>query len=202
MQPSSVVTTPSVQLVVNSFASLGVEGMTPWILDSGATEHVASSLSWFISYQHVQGMFVSLLDKYVLTVPYIRMVKFSHTLVLHNVLFVPEFTYNLISASKLTTDSACFLILHSIECIIQNLESKKKICTIGLRHGLYHVDVAGFHNSEGLHGASVLKLDVSAAVSSTNNLWHYKISAKNLQVLANKYFETVDDHLEIFDSCH
>lgn len=53
------ITTPQINFMIshstiphlaNSFASLGIEGNNPWILDGGATDYVTSSLSWFTTH--------------------------------------------------------------------------------------------------------------------------------------------------------
>lgn len=44
-QISFMSSAPAIHDLSNSFAGLGVQGNNPWILDSGAIDHVTSSLS-------------------------------------------------------------------------------------------------------------------------------------------------------------
>lgn len=97
---------PPHQILTNSFASLGVEGKGSWILDSGATDHVAICFSWFSSYVPMQDYYVHFLDKTVVPVTHIGIVTLSEDLILYDVLFVPKFTYNLIFTRKLTAASS------------------------------------------------------------------------------------------------
>lgn len=62
---SHVVPPPAFAPVVHSVMnSLNVAGIhSPWILDTGATNHVTNSLHWFLSYKPVTYMFVNLPDR-------------------------------------------------------------------------------------------------------------------------------------------
>lgn len=105
---------------VNSFGALAVEGniQHPWILDSGAIDHVTSSLSWFTTYTVVQNLYVHLLDCSVVQFTHIGTVHLSAHLILYDVLFVPSFTYNLISTGKLTARSFYYLTMYTDKILI------------------------------------------------------------------------------------
>ncbi|XP_019438993.1 PREDICTED: uncharacterized protein LOC109344695 [Lupinus angustifolius] len=61
----------------------------PWILDTGATDHVCPYLSSFLSYQSIKPVIIKLANGSIVTARYSGLVMFSENLVLHNVLFVP-----------------------------------------------------------------------------------------------------------------
>jgi len=63
----------------------------------------------------------------------------SAQLVLHGVLYVPTFKYNLLSIPRLLKDSHCIIIFYPRFCIIQDYVSKS-IMGIGREHkGLYYL---------------------------------------------------------------
>jgi len=64
-------------------------------------------------------------------------VKLSSELILHDILYVPIFKYNLLSIPKLTRDSNCIVIFHPKFCVIQDYLNKR-ILGIGREcRGLY-----------------------------------------------------------------
>lgn len=69
-QINSMCSVPNVYALTNAFAALGVErkNQHSWILNCGATDHVASSLSWFTSYSHVKDLYSHLLDYIIVQV--------------------------------------------------------------------------------------------------------------------------------------
>lgn len=116
-------------------------GSLIWILDSGASDHVACSLEYFTELKHVDHVFVSLPNKQTVNVSHIGTVVLTPTLQLHNVLYVLQFSYNIISASKLTTICSCYLLFYNIVCAIQD-QHHKTIVQAKVRGGLYYIDLS------------------------------------------------------------
>ncbi|XP_068475074.1 uncharacterized protein [Phaseolus vulgaris] len=108
-----------------------------WILDSGATDHVCTCLSEFTSYKSSKPVLISLPNGHSFYTSYSGTVAFSNRFYLTNVLYVPEFTFNLISASKLASNLNCHLIFSSKNCVIQDNLTKDKIGTVEAKNGLY-----------------------------------------------------------------
>ncbi|XP_019184566.1 PREDICTED: uncharacterized protein LOC109179511 [Ipomoea nil] len=111
-----------------------------WILDSGATDHITCSLDYFERYHRVCGVSVKLPNGGTVSVTHIGDIRLqlnllpnggtvsvTHigdirlqlNLLLNNVLFIPSFTFNIISASKLTKQGACKIIMNSDSYNIQ-----------------------------------------------------------------------------------
>jgi len=109
----------------------------PWILDSGATDHVSSSLHNFSSYISISPMVVKLPNGQHVTTTHSGVVKFSESLFLVDVLYIPNFNFDLISVSKLVSSLKCELIFSHSSCIIQDLKTKRKIGTVDVHAGLY-----------------------------------------------------------------
>src|ERR1044072_1711199 len=72
-----------------------------WFIDSRASSHIACSLNFFQSYTCLSGKFVLLPDKTKVKVIVVGIVQLTSTLVLKDVLYIPNFTVNLISVSQL-----------------------------------------------------------------------------------------------------
>ena len=84
--------------LVNRFAF----GGSNWVLDIGASDHIACSLSLFHSYIVVSHCVVELPNGESAHVTHIGTVKLSNSLTLEHVLCVPSFSFNLVSVSQLT----------------------------------------------------------------------------------------------------
>lgn len=72
-----------------------------WIIDSGATSHVCSDLALFHETMPVSGVTVTLPNDTRVSITHCGTVQLSSSLVLHDVLHVPSFKFNLISVSCL-----------------------------------------------------------------------------------------------------
>ena len=80
-----------------------------WIVDSGASSHIACSESNFLVSKYLSNYYINLPDKSQIPVKDIGFVNFSIDFVLKNVLLVPSFHVNLISISALLANS-CYHI--------------------------------------------------------------------------------------------
>jgi len=99
----------------------------PWIIDSGATDHVASSLHWFKTYSKIDLVVIHLPNRTTITAHHSGTVKLSPYFVLHNVLYVPFFHFNLISISKLVSTLRYSLTFDFDSCKIQEMNSLRII---------------------------------------------------------------------------
>ena len=69
----------------------GKEGISNWILDTGATDHVSCSNSFFISYYKIKPVRVKLPNNHTITAMYVGTMTLSKNITLHNVLYILEF---------------------------------------------------------------------------------------------------------------
>lgn len=81
-----------------------------WILDSGATHHVCCSRDSFIHIFPISNSTVTLPTGQIVPITHTESVLVHNALLLHNVLFVPSFHFNLISVSLLTDFSPLILV--------------------------------------------------------------------------------------------
>ena len=98
-----------------------------WILDSGATDHVCCSLNHFSVFKSINSINVKLPNGSSVLASYSGTMHFSDDLILTDVLYIPEFTFNLISITKLTNSLSCQLIFSPNHCLIQERHSLKTI---------------------------------------------------------------------------
>ncbi|XP_041016135.1 uncharacterized protein LOC121258655 [Juglans microcarpa x Juglans regia] len=113
----------------HSSSSLHEHSNTPWIMDTGATDRMVCSTSFFDSPSSCIQAFVQLPNGTRAQVTHIGTVKLTDSLSLTDVLCVLSFTFNLISVSKLTQKpNTCLFFLKDL-CFIQVLSSWM---TIGL----------------------------------------------------------------------
>ena len=132
---SCTVNTPISSGMPSSFTSFS----GPWILDSGATDHVTCSLHNFHSHKQVSPITVKLPNGHFVRATCSGTIQLSPNITLHDVLYIPAFTFNLISISKLVSSVNCELIFSSTSCTLQEMNNHTKIGTVEAKHGLYYL---------------------------------------------------------------
>ena len=83
---------------------------TDWILDSGATNHMVHSITFFKTITSSVQISVRLPNGDMAKVTHIGTVQVSASLILENVLSIPSFSFNLVSICKLTQNQFFFPI--------------------------------------------------------------------------------------------
>lgn len=94
-----------------------------WIVDTGANDHMAGKGAHLydkVSYAGTNGN-VQLPDGNKTSVTQSGSISLTLTIVLHNVLFVPTFHFNLLSVSKFIKDRHCFVVFHPKFCFFSGL---------------------------------------------------------------------------------
>ncbi|KAJ0034730.1 hypothetical protein Pint_25880 [Pistacia integerrima] len=102
-QPKSTLTSHFSSSVLGNHFALTCSRSPLWIVDTGATDHIAHSLSSFDSYKQIKPILVTLPNGSNINAQYSGVVSLTDKLVLTNVLYIPEFSFNLISVTKLTS---------------------------------------------------------------------------------------------------
>lgn len=82
-----------------------------WILDSGPTDHMISDLNMLYDLKDVskENILVNLSNGSYVLVKYTEKCLLIPGLVLKRVLYVPDFKFNLLSVSKVTTENKCVI---------------------------------------------------------------------------------------------
>lgn len=91
---------------------------TPWILDSGATDHIISDSTLFTQTRTSSISTVNLPTGSSASITSTGTVPFNSKITLDNVLCVPSFHLNLISVSKVTNNLNCCAIMFPTFCVL------------------------------------------------------------------------------------
>ena len=112
-------------------------GHNSWIIDSGATSHIASSLDVFSSYVPVKDSFGTLPNKTTVPVHSVGVVIFSNSLTWSHVLYIPGFKVNMLSVPALLADSHRNILFTATSCLIQDSTTSRMTSKGELIGGLY-----------------------------------------------------------------
>jgi hypothetical protein len=155
----------------------GINVSKSWIIDTGATDHMVSSIIHFTSITNVISTHVKLPNGKLALVTHIGIVKLSNTLILADVLYVPSFSCNLISANKLLKNIRCCFIFITGFCFIQSLAPWKIIGLGKERHGLFYLQ-----QSDSTSSVNSICFNVSIK-SVSDDIWHYRLGHLSLAKL-------------------
>jgi hypothetical protein len=171
-----------------------------WILDSGATDHVCAALSLFTAYRKVTAIPVKLPNGNIVTTDIIGDIKLTTEITLKNVLYMPHFSFNLISVSRVTQDLNCVFAFTDDLCFIQN-STQRMIGSGRMLNGLYYLEgtQSQFQPMTGNQCNSL--------VIPKTALWHFRLghtSITRLELL-QKLYPNIDINNKVefcCDICH
>ncbi|KAL2244201.1 UNVERIFIED_CONTAM: Retrovirus-related Pol polyprotein from transposon RE1 [Sesamum indicum] len=109
-----------------------------WILDSGATNHICAHLSNFESYSApTHTHFIHLPDGSKKAAAYVGTVKLTDEIKLQSVLYIPNFSVNLLSMSQLCNENHCMCTFNQFGRVLQDQVTKKVLAKGFLNKRLY-----------------------------------------------------------------
>ena len=162
-----------------------------WIIDSGATSHICNDSNYFVELEKLKKpVDVILEDGHVLkaegrgtVVLLTRAMGQTRKCKLHDVLYVPKLTYNLLSVSRAVNRGISF-VFSEHSCIIK--DASKKLVTVADKVGnLYFIQ-----HTEPNDKVFVAQKEIESR--SKEKLWHRRyghLGEKNLQKLkASRWF--------------
>ena len=115
--------------------------ITPWIIDSGASNHITDAYHLFSTYSPCAGnLKVKIADGTLSPVAGKGSIRIAESIILNLVLHVPNLSCNLLSISQLTKQSNCSAKFLPSHCVFQDLSSRKTIGSAKEREGLYYFD--------------------------------------------------------------
>ncbi len=165
----------------------------PWIIDSGATEHITCNGELLDEIrQEVEQQPVKIPNGESVTVKGVGRLCLPNGMRVDNVLNIPSFKCNLLSVSKLTKEFNCALTFVSDMCVMQDLPTRNLIGVGRQCDGLYLL--------EPMHGGVAL----SATGSKEVEIWHQRLGhaseakVKTIQFLSSKVESSKIEHC---DSC-
>ncbi|KAJ9689558.1 hypothetical protein PVL29_014975 [Vitis rotundifolia] len=114
---------------------------TPWIIDSGASDHMIDAHHLFSTYSPcADNLKVKIADGTLSPVASKGSIRISESITLNPVLYVPNLSCNLLSISQLTKRSNCSAKFRPSHCIFQDLSSGKTIGSAKECERLYYFD--------------------------------------------------------------
>nr|KYP40999.1 Retrovirus-related Pol polyprotein from transposon TNT 1-94 [Cajanus cajan] len=176
---------------------------SPWILDSGATDHIISSLSSFSCYKSIQPIHVSLPNGQHSIAEFSGTVVLSPNISLYNVLYIPNFSVNLISVNKLTSSLSCTLCFSSDNCVIQEHKTLRKIGIAKAQNGLYVMDFLTHKDSSSLATFNTASVTFTSKIDPSS-LWHFRLGHPSGQCYSHiqKQYPFVSSSFNTCDFCH
>ncbi|KAL2923456.1 Retrovirus-related Pol polyprotein from transposon RE1 [Bienertia sinuspersici] len=144
-----------------------------WLLDSGATDHVCTSLDLFDTYHSLSGEHntITIPDGRKVTVKHKGTVKLTKDIIRLDVLHVLDFHYNLVSVHKLCSDLKCTISFTYNQCFVQDKFQTGLSMLLGnLEAGLYTI-------GDPISQSSSTAFSSYATASSLNEvkLWHLRL---------------------------
>jgi len=176
---------------------------TSWIIDSGATDHITCSFDNFQNFSKIKPIHINLPNGSVVIAHLSGTVQLSSQLIIRDVLYVPNFKFNLLSISKLLTCADYILNFSNFQCEIQEKKSLKTIGLAKLKHGLYHLET--YTKSIHTPPKTTFINNFSTPPVTNSNLWHFRLghlSGNRLNTL-HKSFPFISKYVdENCDICH
>lgn len=117
----------------SSLSSSTADVAYSWVIDSGASSHICFDKSVFINLRPAQHVSVVLPTQSRFMVEYVGDIKLTDDLILHNVLLVPQFSYNLLPVSALLKDERYDVLFSVNHCYIQDKLQLRKIGRVELK---------------------------------------------------------------------
>ncbi|KAL1109639.1 hypothetical protein V6Z11_D03G191200 [Gossypium hirsutum] len=162
-------------------AATSIAGMVDlgnkWIIDTGATDHILSDLHFLESPVAcpLGSPSVRLPNGSSVTVTHTGTCTILPNLSLTKVLYVPNFRYNLLSVSKLTTDLHCMVSFYPHFCLIQDLSSGRMRGIGKARCSLYILDPSQQTMVLPPSFVTMASTDSSMASTDSSILWHHRL---------------------------
>ncbi|XP_073098849.1 uncharacterized protein [Elaeis guineensis] len=179
--------------------ALNCSNFSPWVVDSGASNHMTGSFRDFVSYIPYSGRDkVRLADSSFTPISGKESIKCTSELSLSSVLHVSRFSINLLSISAITNDLDCAVTFFKAHCVFQEPRIGRKFGTGIMRNGLYYLEggVSG--------GYSETSLTVSSSQKEDLLLQHRRLGHLSFTLLACMFltiFESYNKEKLVCDAC-
>ena len=114
-----------------------LSGKHSWLFDSGALYHMIGNLSLLTNVVNIDPIPVSKANGSITYAAKRGSVVLNSTLILQDVIYVPNLDCNLISAGPLVDEIYCMVTFFKKRCVVQYLTSKKLIGVDELHRGVF-----------------------------------------------------------------
>lgn len=171
--------------IATSVSAFHSQSRIPWVIDSGASDHMTGVSSVFSTYTPYSGQDrVKIADGTFSSVSGKGLVHASPSLPLSTVFHVPSFSTNLLSISKITQDLNCSVSFFPSHCVFQDLITGKTIGSGRKENGLYVLDL-GVDSSKHHQQAHLTSLSDSSTEKIL--LWHHRLGHPSFYLLQHLF---------------
>ncbi|XP_074297115.1 uncharacterized protein LOC141627793 [Silene latifolia] len=129
-----------------------------WLIDTGCSHHVTGNYALLCDVRNISNRVVGLPDGSKILACLVGRVDVTPNISLDPVLYVPQLTCNLISASQLSDALHCDVITNANSCTIQDRDTREAIGTGERLDGLYYLRQKPEEVNLVTSGSSVFKL--------------------------------------------
>jgi len=151
-----------------------------WIIDGGATDHITPHLHLFQSFVLViRACFITMSNGKSVQVKNIGTVALNGSILLKDVLHVPDFHFNLLSAGKLAKTLSSNVVFTPTCCYLQD-HLKNNQLVLGSETGDLHLVTADLRQ-EAFDSHKIKHV----ACLSSSELWHYRLGHPSSQHMSH-----------------
>lgn len=157
--------------LANSFTSVN------WIVDSGATDHMCHDLSMFAKCTPVQELnaYITIPNGKKVLVTQMGDIQVTDSIILKDVLYVPDFRFNLISIPKICKDLGCTVTFIDDQCFLHS-PSMKLMHLGNFQSGLYYLEGSDKHHiSSQINIKGVAAPSMVEEIQNKIKLWHLRM---------------------------
>lgn len=179
-----------------------------WIVDSGASHHIASKEHLLTAIDRCTSKKdqVNLPTGAKVNVSYVGNAPIFEKDIVKNVLFVPDFRFNLLSVSKITRVLSCFVSFYPDFCVFQDLHSGK-VKGIGKENGglyIFRNKIAlskQTNSKKAAHQKSQTQTLVAAVTDQDCKLWHRRLGHASAQAMKHLKLLHNNKEDELLNKC-
>ncbi|KAL2242369.1 UNVERIFIED_CONTAM: Retrovirus-related Pol polyprotein from transposon RE1 [Sesamum indicum] len=157
-------------------------GMDDWIIDSGATNHICAHLSNFESYSvPIRTHYIYLPDGSKKAAAYVGSVNLTNDVRLESVLYIPNFSVNLISVSQLCNGGNYSCMFNQFGCVLQDQVTKRVLVKGTLHKRLYTVKAPVSASS--ISSCKFSPTSCTVFSECNENLWHARLGHASMAAI-------------------
>lgn len=178
----TITTLPGMDFSTSSLCFVGMLRATgncltsqSWVIHSGATHHVSHDRNQFITMTDSLDKSVTLPTGIGVKIQGVGQIRLNDYLILNNVLYIPDFRFNLLSISQLTKDIGCRAIFDQSTCLIQD---PIRGLTIGQGEEVSNLFVL---DASTVTGSSATDVTLSVNVILDTTLWHNRLGHPSVE---------------------
>lgn len=148
-----------------------------WIVDSGASDHMTCSLKLLHNFRPAPSyLTIKLPTGNTVNITYIGDMVLKCGITLINVLFVPQFTHNLLSVTKLGKNNDCEVTFKEEKCIVMDTKSKAVMGVGFLKNSLYYLSDVTFLDNRKKNVCNTMSQSCEASShTGLYTFWHNRL---------------------------